>query len=244
MADNFGLSVEPSDSVEPKTSGNALLLQEQVNPNVDPGPPPPFIASPSPQAPGPPPLAYSEMPPYAPPISMSTEPSVICRVCQQLIYIRGRERVVKCPNCQEEDIANFQYIYPPPAGSQRITNLAPTPSVPPAVTVSSSLNRATCGHCNGIFAFRTTSCRARCPHCRETSSVGPDFARRRATIFAIIGFIFLAAGVGVTVGTLEIAKKSGGIYVVWVGAFVAGILNLIRSCYYCTMTVSLIEGEP
>ncbi|XP_078367372.1 type 2 phosphatidylinositol 4,5-bisphosphate 4-phosphatase-like isoform X3 [Oculina patagonica] len=269
MADNFGLSVEPSDSVEPKTSGNALLLQEQVNPNVDPGPPPPFIASPSPQAPGPPPLAYSEMPPpwYAPPISMNTEPSVTCRVCQQLIYIRGREHQheVKCANCQEATP-----IKPPPAGKkyircpcnalltckvscvritcprvncQRITNLAPTPSVPPAVTVPSS-NRATCGHCNGIFVFRTTSCRARCPHCRETSSVGPDFARRRARIFAIIGFIFLAAGVGVTVGTLEIAKKSGGIYVVWVGAFVAGILNLIRSCYYCTMTVSLIEGEP
>ena len=37
---------------------------------------------------------------------------------------------------------------------------------------------------------------------------------------------------------------SPGIYVVWIGAFVAGILNLIRSCYYCTMTVSSIEGEP
>lgn len=35
-----------------------------------------------------------------------------------------------------------------------------------------------------------------------------------------------------------------GIYVVWIGAFVAGILNLIRSCYYCTMTVSSIEGQP
>ena len=34
-----------------------------------------------------------------------------------------------------------------------------------------------------------------------------------------------------------------GIYVVWIGAFVAGILNLIRSCYYCTMTISTIEGD-
>ena len=195
------------------------------------------------------------------------------------------------------------------------------------------------------------------------SSVGPHFAKTRAMIFAIIGFIFLAAGIGVTVGTLDLAKNSGGkgsyaqklqktsvyncrsvnnfvifckrkkiynlftheapksslgtrskvsmcsrlnwnlemlvfvaegklekleknqqertnmqqtqpfnllnssamchctplglsliititplfsvgIYVVWIGAFVAGILNLIRSCYYCTMTVSSIEGEP
>lgn len=29
-------------------------------------------------------------------------------------------------------------------------------------------------------------------------------------IFAIIGFIFLAAGVGVTVGTLDLARQTGG----------------------------------
>ena len=47
-----------------------------------------------------------------------------------------------------------------------------------------------------------------CFHFR--SSVGPQFAKTRATIFAIIGFIFLAAGVGVTVGTLNLARNSGG----------------------------------
>ena len=40
--------------------------------------------------------------------------------------------------------------------------------------------------------------------------MGNHFARTRATIFAIIGFIFLAAGVGVTVGTLSLAENSGG----------------------------------
>ena len=42
------------------------------------------------------------------------------------------------------------------------------------------------------------------------SSVGNHFAKTRATIFAVIGFIFLAAGVGVTVGTLDLARNSGG----------------------------------
>ena len=68
-----------------------------------------FVVGAPPQIPGTPPPAYSEMPPpYAPPISMNTEPSVICRVCQQLIYIRGREhqRVVKCGNCQEATVSN------------------------------------------------------------------------------------------------------------------------------------------
>ena len=69
-----------------------------------------FFVGPPPQIPGTPPPAYSEMPPpYAPPLSMNTEPSVICRVCQQLIYIRGREhqRVVKCGNCQEATVSNI-----------------------------------------------------------------------------------------------------------------------------------------
>ena len=42
------------------------------------------------------------------------------------------------------------------------------------------------------------------------SSVGPRFAKTRAMIFAVIGFIFLAAGIGVTVGTLDLAERSGG----------------------------------
>ena len=72
-----------------------------------------FILGPPPLTPGTPPPAYSEMPPpYAPPMSMNTEPSVICRVCQQLIYIRGREhqRVVKCGNCQEATVSGARII--------------------------------------------------------------------------------------------------------------------------------------
>ena len=67
-----------------------------------------FFSGTAPPAPGTPPPAYSEMPPpYTPPFSVNTEPSVICRVCQQLIYIRGREhqRVVKCGNCQEATVS-------------------------------------------------------------------------------------------------------------------------------------------
>ncbi|XP_029213666.2 type 2 phosphatidylinositol 4,5-bisphosphate 4-phosphatase-like [Acropora muricata] len=271
MADAEESHIVTSPPMEPDSSESAPLLQEQENQNEDPGPPPPFVANGPPPVPGTPPPAYSEMPPlypaYAP---ISTEPSVICRVCQQLIYIRGREhqRVVKCSNCQEATP-----IKPPPAGkkyircpcnalltckvsSQRIScprvnckkiiNLAPAPvspiaGVPP---LQRAQFRVTCGHCNEIFVFHTTSHLARCPHCRRISSVGHHFARMRAMIFAIIGFIFLAAGVGVTVGTLDLARHTGGIYVVWIGAFVAGILNLIRSCYYCTMTVSSIEGQP
>ena len=43
MADNF--SAAQSAPAELDTRDIALLLQEQENQNVDPGPPPPFVAS-------------------------------------------------------------------------------------------------------------------------------------------------------------------------------------------------------
>ncbi|XP_022793736.1 type 1 phosphatidylinositol 4,5-bisphosphate 4-phosphatase-like [Stylophora pistillata] len=104
MAANIGDSTGPAAPPEPDSSENAPLLQGQDDQNENMGPPPPFVANAPPIIPGMPPPAYSEMPPpYTPPMSMNTEPSVICRVCQQLIYIKGREhqRVVKCAHCQE-----------------------------------------------------------------------------------------------------------------------------------------------
>ncbi|KAF4524076.1 hypothetical protein B566_EDAN013968 [Ephemera danica] len=61
-------------------------------------------------------------------------------------------------------------------------------------------------------------------------------------MFAIVGLIFIALGIGVTVGTFQLVKKNGGIYVAYVGAFLVGLLAFARSLYYCTMKVSLIEG--
>ena len=41
------------------------------------------------------------------------EPTVVCRVCQQLVFIRGREgqRVVKCSNCHEATVSRLLYLY-------------------------------------------------------------------------------------------------------------------------------------
>ncbi|XP_031570365.1 type 2 phosphatidylinositol 4,5-bisphosphate 4-phosphatase-like [Actinia tenebrosa] len=274
MADPNQQEDNLSPNIEENTNDNAPLLQNQERNE----PPPPFNsgfnAQDSVPSPNSPPPAYSEVPPpYTPApvgsIPVNAEPSVICRVCQQIIYIRGREqqRVVKCSICQEATP-----IKPPPSGKKyircpcnalltckvtstriscprpnckRIINLAVRTASVPLTTTTTTRGRfrVTCGHCNEIFVFHTTTHLARCPHCRRVSSVGPSFAKTRATIFAVIGFLFLAAGVGVTVGTYEMARESSGIYVVWIGAFIAGVLNLIRSCYYCTMTVSTIRGE-
>ena len=247
----------------------APLLQEHNEETIQPPPdngavPPYSLASPPPYT--------DEPPPYTPSAVYNTDPTIVCRVCQQLIPIRGREnqRVIKCSNCQEATP-----IKPPPEGKKyircpcnalltckvtstriscprtdckRIITVGSTvPSTSHVIIASPSLAhemrvRVSCGHCNEIFIFRNTAHLARCPHCHRISSVGSTFARNRAVVFAMIGLLFIAVGVGVTVATMEMASHNGGIYVVWVGAFIAGLLNLIRSCYYCTMTVSQTEG--
>eukprot|EP00112_Aurelia_sp_Birch-Aquarium-sp1_P010137 Seg2179.3 transcript_id=Seg2179.3/GoldUCD/mRNA.D3Y31 product="Type 2 phosphatidylinositol 4 5-bisphosphate 4-phosphatase" protein_id=Seg2179.3/GoldUCD/D3Y31 len=271
MAEQTNNSMEGNES----TSETAPLLIETEEQHTDPVTSTSLSieqSAPEPGLEGPPP-AYSEAPPpytTTPPTGVLGEPTVVCRVCQQLIFIRGREnqRVVKCASCHEATP-----IKPPPNGKKyircpcnalltcrststriscprpnckRIINVGggpPTTAPVPQVQNADTRIRVTCGHCNETFVFRTTANLARCPYCRKVSSVGRKFANTRALIFAIIGFIFLVAGVAVTFGTLEMAKSSGGIYVVWIGAFVAGILNLIRSCYYCSMTVSNVEGQ-
>ena len=62
------------------------------------------------------------------------------------------------------------------------------------------------------------------------SSVGNHYAKTRATIFAIIGFIFLAAGVGVTVGTLDLARNSGGKQIFMMSSYVQDIM--LTSCMW------------
>lgn len=39
------------------------------------------------------------------------------------------------------------------------------------------------------------------------SSVGPDFARKRATIFLVLSMVFIAVGVGVTVSNLKLCIR-------------------------------------
>ena len=64
----------------------------------------------------------------------------------------------------------------------------------------------------------------------------------RSIIFLIFGLIVLGIGIGVTVGTLSMAATKGGMYVLYVGAFLVAALLLLRSLYYCVMKISLIEG--
>jgi phosphatidylinositol-4,5-bisphosphate 4-phosphatase len=198
-------------------------------------------------------------------------PMINCRVCQAMINLEGRmhQHVVKCSICHEatpikEAPTGKKYvrcpcncllickisskrIACPRANCKRVINLAPMTSVTSAsnttTLTAASGYRVVCGHCNERFRFPHQSTLARCPYCRRVSSVGAAYAKNRCIVYTIIGLMFLGAGAGVTIGTYSLAQNQGGIYFVWIGAFVVGILNLMRAVYYGLMKVSTLETD-
>lgn len=212
-----------------------------------------------------PPIGPDELPPpYNP--SPHGVPMITCKVCGFMIDITGRrdQHVVKCSSCHEATPiksappgkkyvrcpcncllickSNSQRIACPRNNCKRIINLTPVPTAPYSPSVP-GMCQVSCAYCHSLFLFNTlTNALARCPHCRKVSSVGQQFSRSRGTMYMIAAFLVLIIGIGVTAGTYTYAREHGGIYCVYVGAFIISILLFCKSVYYFTMKASCIEG--
>jgi phosphatidylinositol-4,5-bisphosphate 4-phosphatase len=185
---------------------------------------------------------------------MSAKSVVRCNQCHEATSINGRappgQKYVRCPCkclliCHEAAVK----IACPRPGCRRIISLVPKYSfqTPNAVPIF------TCAYCYNQFLFdipknalnRCTY--ARCPDndCKKVSSIGgPKYGRKWGIIFMILSMIFIGAGIGVICTTAHMkAATEGGIYVVYVGLFLMAFLSFIRSLYYWTMKVSLIQGS-
>lgn len=212
------------------------------------------------------PIGPNEVPPPFQQASSGGVPMVTCRVCSSMIDISSKkeQHVVKCLQCQEATPirnappgkkyvrcpcncllickSSSQRIACPRPNCKRIINLAPSPVTPPVSSLP-GMCRVTCGHCSDTFLFNTLhNALARCPHCRKVSSVGPEFTRNRGILFLGLGILFLIIGITVTFTTYKYAGDHGGIYVAYIGAFIIALFLFARTLYYCTLSVSTIDG--
>lgn len=86
---------------------NSLVNDDVQDGSLSGSPPPPYGDAP-------PPYSGSYNPAVQPPpAGVMGEPTVVCRVCQQLVFIRGREgqRVVKCSNCHEATVCILIHLF-------------------------------------------------------------------------------------------------------------------------------------
>lgn len=63
----------------------------------------------------------------------------------------------------------------------------------------------------------------------------------RGTIFAVLAVISFSIALGVTLGTISVAKGHGGVYVAYVGAFLVALILATRAIYYFAMKKSTID---
>lgn len=211
--------------------------------------------------------SVDEVPPPSYTTVTGGTPVVTCRVCQGMIDISGKreQHVVKCPSCSEATpIRNAppgrKYvrcpcncllickntsvrIACPRPNCKRVISLAP--SGPPQAPIPNvpGMCRVVCAHCHDNFLFNMrNNALARCPHCRKVSSVGGDFSRNRGLLFSLLGILTMVIAIGVTAGTASSASDKPGLYVVYIGLFIAAIFLGARGAYFCTMKTSHVEG--
>jgi len=212
------------------------------------------------------PIGPDELPPHHNSL-VGLVPLVSCRVCSTMIDIlmKKDQHVVKCNSCNEATPirnappgrkyvrcpcncllicrSSSKRIACPRPNCKRIVNLGPLPSASVNMPNVPGMCSVTCVHCHDTFLFNTlNNTLARCPHCRCISSVGQEFARARSITFLFFGLIVLGFAIGVTAGTLAIAQDHGGMYLLYTGAFLVALMLLLRSFYYCSMKISLVEG--
>uniref|UniRef100_A0A914UIR3 Phosphatidylinositol-4,5-bisphosphate 4-phosphatase n=1 Tax=Plectus sambesii TaxID=2011161 RepID=A0A914UIR3_9BILA len=81
-----------------------------------------------------------------------------------------------------------------------------------------------CGHCDGKFTFHKANGLARCPFCRQVTSVGIS-TRTRGIFYIVIGIIALLLGITVVVVMLMSKKHN---YLLKFAGIVFGIIFIVR----------------
>lgn len=103
-----------------------------------------------------------------------------------------------------------------------------------------------CGKCNqAMFWPNTHKNEAKCPNCRHHVYLSLNSILCRGIMCVVAGMLLVLAAIGVTAGTFAWSSRHGGIFIVWTGLFISGIVLLIRAgvyfCFPCCMTRGHVE---
>lgn len=240
----------PTGEYPPQPQGYAA--QPSYNPQVDPSSPyPPTGYPPQPFTSAPPPGSLP--PPYNPnPIVPNAAGLMVvpCRVCVQPIEFTPKPNLsaVRCNKCH-----HATQVGPPPAGKKFIlcqcnslltvsvtAKAATCPKADCKRTIilapeAPGKSRAFCAHCNTLLTYNSSSAVVICPKCRGRSVVSRTKLNSYIVSFFIMAFIFIALGVGLTVSSYVIASDGGGVYFVFWGLVLAGVIMLIRAATYVAL---------
>jgi len=214
-----------------------------------------------PQAPfnsAPPPHALP--PPYAPSPSVTQGGlmAIPCRVCAQTVEYTAKPGLsaIRCNKCH-----HATQVGPPPNGKKFI--LCPCNTL---LTVSESAKAATCpktdckrtlilapeapgksrafcSHCNCLLTYNATSAVVICPKCRGRSVVNRTKLNSFITLYFVLAFILIGTGIGLTVMSYTIAEDGGGVYFVFWGLVLAGVLMLVRAGIYVGLNRNAVDAR-
>jgi len=103
-----------------------------------------------------------------------------------------------------------------------------------------------CGKCNHPMHWPNAhKNEAKCPNCRHHVYLSRNSILCRGIMCVVAGLLLILATIGVTAGTFAWSSRHGGIFIVWTGLFISGIVLLVRAivyfCFPCCMTQGHIE---
>lgn len=236
------------------TDEHPIDLTSNERPAAQPSAPPSEVPNP---------VGPEESPPPYSTFEIGSPASIKCQVCQAVINIEGNQQnAVKCQECKESTAvkaaprgmkfvrcpcnclivckATSRRVRCPRQNCKRELNLTGVGFDVSVTRPAQNKIRLECGYCHGVFVAAEGMMTA-CPHCRATS-YSKSGIRLRYMIYLLLGLVFLGAGTGVTVGTYEAASRHGGIYVIWIGAFITGLLLLFRAASVASLKSSKVIG--
>ena len=101
-----------------------------------------------------------------------------------------------------------------------------------------------CGKCNQPMVWPNPhKNETKCPNCRHHVYLSLNSIMCRAVIFVVAGILLLVAAIGVTAVTFAWSSRHGGIFIVWTGLFISGIVLLGRATVYLCLPCCMTRGH-